>query len=404
MTTRTNTRAARPHSPTEHERSGSVVHRRRTSPPGFALVITLISLLVVSVVVAALSHQALGVSQRARTQRLKLTVAQTANAAALEVGRTWQPTNDSLVIGVPQLRRTTLGTLQLSVFSTRTSPYHWLVTAHAQDGDSAAGTLTRAASQLFYRLRLANIPLVAALTTRDSISVSGAARVSGTDTTVAPIPSALCTAPADVAAIAAPDTTRVCDGACGASGPRIHGAPPLLTDPNAANPALYDTFGNESWATLTARATITLPHATVITPAPTMVGAACDTSNTMNWGSPSVTGPCQAHSPLIHALGDIEIRGGEGQGVLIAEGDVTFTLGGRFYGVVLSRDDLVMRPPAGGTLFGVALAGNLRGPPTDHPTIDGNSLVQFSRCAAEAALRRIAPLIPVTRRASLTMR
>lgn len=369
---------------------------------GFALVITLISLLIVSIVLAALTHQALGDSRRARVGRLQLNAAQAARAGAVDEANRWTAGNDSIGIGGSRARSMTAGALQVNVRTIRTSPLHWLVTSEASDGDSASRTLSRAGTQLSYRLRLADLPLNAVLTTRDSVVVRGTARVSGRDTTLTT--TGLCSGLGDVAAIAVPDTTRVCDGLCGASGARISGAPALLTEPIASLATRYATFGSETWAALVARATVILPPGGVVTPSPSLAGGSCDTTDQHNWGAPLSGGPCATRSPLIWASGDLEIQGGEGQGVLLVDGDVVFSQGARFHGVVIARDDLVMRAPLGGTLLGVALAGNARGPANDYPSIDGNSLLQFSRCSAEAALRRIAPLTPVFGRATLTMR
>ena len=65
--------------------------------------------------------------------------------------------------------------------------------------------------------------------------------------------------------------------------------------------------------------------------------------------------------------------------------------------VVIVRDDL-RSSGIGGTLLGLALAGDRRVAAGDHTLLDGQTLVQRSRCAVDLALERAAPLVRVARR------
>jgi hypothetical protein len=96
-------------------------------------------------------------------------------------------------------------------------------------------------------------------------------------------------------------------------------------------------------------------------------------------------------------LGDVEIRGGAGQGVLLADGDVTVSQGARFTGVVIARDD-VRSAAGGGVVLGAVLAADSAAGPGDHSRIGDALRIQRSSCAVDGVLRRNARLVPVTRR------
>jgi adhesin HecA-like repeat protein len=103
------------------------------------------------------------------------------------------------------------------------------------------------------------------------------------------------------------------------------------------------------------------------------------------------------YTPLIWARGDVEIRGGIGQGLLLADGDVTLSAGALFAGLIITRDDL-LSTGTGGTVFGAVLAGDDRTGSGDHSRLDGSSRVQRSACAVQQALERSARIVPVPRR------
>jgi hypothetical protein len=162
-------------------------------------------------------------------------------------------------------------------------------------------------------------------------------------------------------------------------------------------PARYTSFGAETWNTLTSHAHVVLAAGSVVTPTPSVVGGACDGSVTDNWGDPSAGTTCANYAPLIWAQGDLEMRGGSGQGVLLVDGDFTLSGGAVFHGVILARDDLVSAP-GGGTIVGMAMAGDARTGPGDHTALRDGVHVQLGRCAALGAVRRSARLVPVVRR------
>lgn len=382
----------------------SMVGRPRGARRGIALLASLVAVLLLALLAIASMHLAHADFRRTRDEGTMRRAANAADAGAYDVVRRWSSTPHEITpVG------TTLGpdTLQLTGSlavsrTTRTSRTTWWTVSTGSAGDSLQRTLSRRGVQVAYRLALPEVLANAALVARDSVTVAGGARVVGTDTSLASW-GALCPSLSHAAAIAMPDTSRLCDGSCGGSVSRVHGLPALLVDSSAALPSRYRVFGNESWGSLTRHATVVLPPGSIITPAPSVAAGRCDRTRSDNWGDPGGVGPCATYAPLIWATGDVELRGGVGQGVLLVEGDLTVSAGARFAGVVIARDD-VRSQGIGGTLLGSVLAGDASVAPGDHTLLDGASLVQRSHCAVDLALEWSARLIPMAGRSWAPLR
>ncbi len=108
-----------------------------------------------------------------------------------------------------------------------------------------------------------------------------------------------------------------------------------------------------------------------------------------NWGEPGATdGPCGAFRPLVAAEPGVRVEGGQGQGTVVARGDLTLA-GTTFYGVLLVDGTLRLEGDATVTGLIIARSGADFGP---------ESRVIGSRCWAEFVLfspevRRAAPIV-----------
>lgn len=372
----------------------------RRARPGLALPATLVTLLLLTVLSVGAARLVAGDFRRSRDSRAVLAASGAADAGAYRVMRDWRTTpHESLsvgqMLGPDTLRLPNAVAITRTV---RTSPsVFWTVVA-AQSGDSASRTITRRGVSLAYRLAIPDMVVAAALTARDSVTLAGSAIVSGSDTTLA-VWGGGCPLLGATAGVALADTTRLCDGTCGRGSvnARARGVPPLLSDSGARDTLRYQRFGAESWASLTTHAGIVLPPGAVVTPSWSLTSGQCDRARVDNWGDPLGTSGCAAYEPLIWARGDIELRGGAGQGVLIADGDVTLSNGVFFAGVIITRDDL-LSSGIGGTVLGAVLAADVRTGAGDQTRLDGRTLVQRSSCAATRALERSARLRPVASR------
>ena len=180
---------------------------------------------------------------------------------------------------------------------------------------------------------------------------------------------------------------RVCDGTCGSAGARIIGVPPLSQDSTVSSRG----------ATLTANvvADVTLPAGAIVTPGPIVNGGVCDTLQATNWGDYGGNGACRFHFPVVRAQGDLTVRGGAGQGIIVAAGDVTFEQGARFAGIVVARDDFVTGG-GGGIVIGAVVAADVRGGPGDHSVVADGGMIRRSSCRIRQA--RLAAASPVRHR------
>jgi hypothetical protein len=274
----------------------------------------------------------------------------------IPIGQTLGPFTHNLTSGATAQSRVT-----------RTSLTTWWVVSEGLIGATRRREARRMLNAVF---RLDLMPALPdyALGVGDSAHVAGTGVVIGTDSTeTVGICNTLSFAP--TAGVAAPDTTHV----LGRAG--ITGTPPLLTDSTAA---LTATRLDSAVVP-----TIVLPDGAIITPAPVVSAGACDTLVTTNWGDPS-GGVCAGHFPIIRALGDITVRGGAGQGILIAAGDVRFENGALFSGIVTPRDDFVTGS-GGGFVLGAVVAGDARRATGDHTIVGSGGVIRRSSCRVQHA-------------------
>jgi hypothetical protein len=91
-----------------------------------------------------------------------------------------------------------------------------------------------------------------------------------------------------------------------------------------------------------------------VTPRPRLAPAgSCDTSDAANWGDIS-GGPCGGYAPVVHAPAELRVAEGAGQGILIADGPVTFASGTVYRGVIVAGADVRVEP--GALLRGAVIA------------------------------------------------
>jgi hypothetical protein len=113
------------------------------------------------------------------------------------------------------------------------------------------------------------------------------------------------------------------------------------------------------------------------TPGPVVLNGNCQTGIPWNWGDPRGTaGPCSGHMVSLASDGDLVLEGGVGQGLVIVRGDLVLT-DTQFFGVLIVEGSVTIS--GGGRIEGVVRA-------TDGVTIGANAAVLGSDCWAAAAL------------------
>lgn len=109
--------------------------------------------------------------------------------------------------------------------------------------------------------------------------------------------------------------------------------------------------------------------------------AGCDTDDSRNWGAPlDPASPCASHFPIVYAPDGLDLRGGAGQGVLIANGDLTIRGETAFYGPVLVRGNVLLES-------GASIHGGLSAISPNATVRVRDAAVRYDPCAIAAALR-----------------
>jgi hypothetical protein len=112
---------------------------------------------------------------------------------------------------------------------------------------------------------------------------------------------------------------------------------------------------------------------------PVLSGSACQVARATNWGSPlEPGGPCGRYFPVIWSESSLTVTGGEGQGVLIVNGDLSVQGGFRFFGPVIVGGTLRVGG-AGAEFLGGVIAGQAEG--SSAPVA-----IRYSACAVDRAL------------------
>ena len=329
--------------------------------------------------------------------------ARAATAAEFGLNRVlaeWTPTNNMKMVTGDTLKwaYTLSSGGTANVTATRMpGPFFWVV-SEGQAGAKRADLSARRQYGSMFRLDQPDIGFLGALTGRGGVTVGGSAYVSGKDMTASGWTG--CPVVADVPGVALADTAGAKLPGCSVSKTCVSGAPAFLETPAANDTSTYFNFGNTNYTKLAASASKVIPHGTTISAlVPTVTGGVCQTQLTANWGDAnrnSPAGKCESFFPVIHALGNLHLTGGVGQGILLVDGDLQMSGGVWFVGIVIVRGTL-RTSGSGAGVFGVVMAANVR--LDDDIVILGNSYVQYSSCAVANVLAASAMVVPVKERA-----
>ena len=352
--------------------------------------IVIIGVLIAGAMFAAVQDQRVGAN----------TLQQARASAAAELGLNrisaeWNPSyNISVAQGDTLLRSYAApGGASANVTATRLQgPFFFMVSEGKAGGNQFSQSARRRFGMLL-RLDTPDIPFMGALTGRGQILVGGSATVQGKDAN--PAAWAACPSPGSgVAGVAMSDTTAGLKmPGCAVSKNCVDGNPKFIQTPLASDTATYFVYGNSTYAALAASATLPIAGGSTLTGiSPAAAGGVC-TKTSMNWGDPNralPAGACESYFPTIHALGDLHISGGTGQGILLVDGDLTLSGGFAFTGIVIVRGSLTTTG-TGGKITGGVMAANVS---LDQNTVLGNTTIQYSSCAINTVMQGSAKLIP----------
>lgn len=167
----------------------------------------------------------------------------------------------------------------------------------------------------------------------------------------------------------------------------VAGNPPILEDPKLIEET-FEIFEEERWNALAEMATHTMSPRNFNSIWPTTSASGeCDTSNLQNWGDPiDVLGACAGYFPMIHIEGggtSYINGGGIGQGIILVDGNLWAGGDFEFFGMILVKGKFETGG-SGPRVHGAVMAGNAD---LEEQDLSGGSLVQYSSCALERAVK-----------------
>jgi hypothetical protein len=248
-----------------------------------------------------------------------------------------------------------------------------------------ASTATRQRLGRLIRVRPVDVAPPAALSGGGSVALGTGDTIDGMDQ--ASLPGGDC-APSDSAMpgvlAAAIDST---------GNPVIAGSPAVMLQPPADSGLRATDLG--ALAELEAQATVTLGAGTWRT-YPSSVGTVCAVSDPGNWGDPSDGRlACGGYMPVVHVDGDLELLPGEGQGILLVDGDLLVHGPYVFSGLVFVRGRLAVAADGPAVkIFGAVLAGSLR----PQSALNAVITITYSKCLITKALLSSGRLVPLRSR------
>jgi hypothetical protein len=357
---------------------------------GIAMLLSLVAVIIVGGVAAAISAATMIEQRTGETTRRQNQAFAVADAAAGEIIGNWNAgTYNQMAVGTATAVSGTspLGTGSFAGSVSRINNEIFLVDIVGRDRASQA----RQRLGMLVKLRVLTFDANSALTTRGPGRVSGSGVIDGTDAQPWPeCPGAGPMAPG----IRHPNVSQLdFQGTC-AGLACVVGNPQALTDPTV-NDNTFFNYGESDWAALSSAANIVLPSQTLTGLEPSVSGGQCNRLDANNWGEPhrspthpsSTVSQCTSYFPTIYVNGDARITTGRGQGVLMVNGDLELQGNFRFIGIMIVRGRL-RTTGTGAHITGGVLAANVD---LDDTFVAGNATIQFSRCAITAVQSSGAP-------------
>ena len=367
---------------------------------GFALMVAMIAMVIVGTLVAGalfVSTQEYRINRNTLNQERALVAAEAGMAQALQ---DWDPPTWSA-----QRMATDGDTMSLTyalpngaradVRITRLNSLTFLLVS-----DGATNTLDRQLNSrrrtgLLLRDKLPQLPQYGAFNGRNTTQLTGSLAISGNDA-IPPGWAACDAGTVNRAAVANDVSTDVtsaglCTGFTCASGTTAVQQQASLDD-TLNLLAGYNDFkvaANKIWDVPAGGLTVS-----IIQPSYNVADGSCKLSDIKNWGDvdrANANTTCDTYFPVIYfrGTGTTTLANGQGQGVIIADGNLLINGQFEFYGPIIARGN-VSTGGVGNKVYGTIIAANIGCTPT--PTtpcnkLAGTSSVQFSSCSLINSMR-----------------
>jgi hypothetical protein len=109
----------------------------------------------------------------------------------------------------------------------------------------------------------------------------------------------------------------------------------------------------------------------------------CVTEDPTNWGDPyDPGGACGDHFPTVYSVEDLIVTGGQGQGILVVEGDLTVGGDFHYFGVVIVLGRF-LSIGSGSKMSGAVIVRNNR---FGLQSLAGLTIIGYSSCAIDKSL------------------
>jgi hypothetical protein len=369
---------------------------------GIALAVAIFALVVVGALVAGAFFAG---TQEQRVAENSRRVQTSFGVAELGIGQqmaAWNPNTDNLLAVFPAGTKTVNSQATASgVYDGRVLKMNanmYLIDITAQDSVSRSGKLRQGGGArqrvgLLARIKPLQMNIQASLTTQTGVNLSGSARVDGNDHT-----------PPGWADCDVLDSAKAgirVNGPVTVSGSAtVDGSPAVKQDPTL-NDSSFTKYGDVDYATLAARANVTLAGGGTIKTQPSVVGAVCNRNDPLNWGDGiNKLGPCATYFPIIHLTGAAaitQLNGVQGQGILLVDGDLVVQGSYEFFGITIIRGKMLTS--GGGTseahFWGTVMAQNVD---LELQNLSGKATLNYSRCAITQAWQMTQPVAPMVSR------
>lgn len=375
-------------------------HRASRGRKGFALVLALGALVIIGTLVAGTSFLVMQETRLGRNQLVQARAFAAAEFGLNKIQADWDLTPNLLMNNGATFDTTYIvpdqGTARVR-YTRLNNETFWLVSEGrvGQGGLGAASTAVKRVNAIL-RLRIPTVRANGAITTMGDIEVKGSAQVTGANTM--PPGWVGCDATAvGKAGIVAPPGVIVSIQKPNS----VVGTPQVLRDALVADSATYIRYGDETWNSLVAQASITLTNVN----GPPLVGPTVAANGTCNktaenWGEPSRGAgsvvACYNYFPIIYSRGDLHVNSGRGQGILLVDGDLQINGGFTWSGLIVVRDDFD-KGNGNATVYGAVMARDAQ--VVDNSAIQGNTTYSYSECAITRALRGSAQVVQARQRA-----
>lgn len=369
---------------------------------GFALPAAIGALVIIGVLITAgffMAQQELRIGVASKHANMAVNIAQMGANEVLGNWNGYQLGNIAVWSDTVLTDTIANGIWTVSIANANNYLYFLTATGEVTEGGALWAGATRTIG-ITTKILFAEIDPPAALTTRGTTVVKGNAVINGTNTTP-PSWDSYCTGfpTNDTTGVITNDTSLIGTSGKGA----VLGSPAYDQDSTIVD-STFTNFGDMDWAELTALAAAEGKNITSLAPTingtgpDTTASGRCNEATLTNWGDTLPTAACGAYFPLIYSSADITIQsGGQGQGILLVDGDLSLRGGFLFYGIIIVQGNFETSGN-GNRIIGAVMAGNGL---LDDQSITGGSEVTYSRCTIQRSILNNASLSrarPVERR------